>query len=127
MSKPRGNCSAIPTTQSTVRLYPINGTAHRASANDTPFSFREANWAQVIVGVDPDPAKKELIINWAREFWDALHAYSAGGAYVNFMMEEGQERIKTTYRDNYERLVAVKKQYDPANLFRGNQNIKPAV
>ena len=56
-----------------------------------------------------------------------MHAYSAGGAYVNFMIEEGQERIKTTYRDNYERLVAVKKQYDPANLFRGNQNIKPAV
>ncbi len=119
--------SSIPTMLSTIHLYPTSGAAHRASPNDTAFSFREANWAQVIVGVDPDPANKELITNWARESWDSLHPYSAGGAYVNFMMEEGQERIKATYRDNYERLAAIKKKYDPTNLFRVNQNIKPAV
>ena len=119
--------SAIPTMQSTVHLYPINGAAHRVGRNDTAFSFREATWAQVIVGVDPDPANKDRIIAWAREYWDALHPFSAGGAYVNFMMEEGNERITATYRDNYERLAAIKNKYDPANLFRVNQNIKPSV
>ena len=119
--------SAIPTMQSTVHLYPINGAAHRAGPNDTAFSFREATWAQVIVGVDPDPANKDRIIAWAREQWDALHPFSAGGAYVNFMMEEGDDRIRATYRDNYERLVAIKNRYDPTNLFRVNQNIKPSV
>lgn len=117
--------SSIPTAQSTMHLYPINGAPHRIGRNDTAFSFRESTWAEVIVGVDPDPGNKERIIEWARQYWDALHPYSAGGAYVNFMMEEGQERIRATYRDNYERLVAVKTKYDPENLFRVNQNIKP--
>ncbi|SNB47115.1 FAD-binding oxidoreductase [Geobacter sp. DSM 9736] len=117
--------SSIPTMQSTMHLYPINGAAHRVGRNDTAFSFRESNWAEVIVGVDPDPANKERIIGWAREYWDAMHPFSAGGAYINFMMEEGQERIRATYRDNYERLVAIKTKYDPGNLFRVNQNIKP--
>ncbi|MHC4498124.1 MAG: BBE domain-containing protein, partial [Planctomycetota bacterium] len=94
---------------------------------DTPWAYRDATWAQVIVGVDPDPANNDRIIAWAREYWNALHPHSAGGAYVNFMMEEGEDRIKATYRDNYERLVAVKNKYDPANLFRVNQNIKPTV
>jgi len=119
--------SAIPTMHSTVHIYPINGAAHRVGRNETAFSFREATWAQVIVGVDPDPANKDRIIAWAREYWDALHPYSAGGAYVNFMMEEGDDRIKATYRGNYERLVAIKNKYDPTNLFRVNQNIKPSV
>jgi FAD/FMN-containing dehydrogenase len=119
--------SAIPTMHSTVHLYPVNGAAHRVGWNDTAFSFREATWAQVIVGVDPDPANKDRIIAWAREYWDALHPFSAGGAYVNFMMEEGADRVAATYRDNFERLVAVKDKYDPANLFRVNQNIRPSV
>jgi hypothetical protein len=119
--------SMLPTSQSTVHLYPINGAAHRVGPNDTAFSFREATWAQVIVGVDPDPANNDRIIGWAREHWEALHPFSAGGAYVNFMMEEGADRIVATYRDNYQRLVTVKNRYDPANLFRVNQNIKPAV
>ena len=80
----------------------------------------------VIAGVDPDPANNEQITTWAKEYWEALHPYSAGGAYVNFMMEEGQERVQATYRDNYEKLVAIKQKYDPHNLFRVNQNIKPA-
>ena len=79
----------------------------------------------VIVGVDPDPGSAERLKSWARDYWNALHPYSAGGAYVNFMMEEGDDRVKATYGDNYERLVAVKTKYDPTNLFRVNQNIKP--
>ena len=119
--------SELPTMHSTMHLYPINGAAHRVGRNDTAFSYREVNWAEVIVGVDPDPMNKDRIITWARDYWEALHPYSAGGAYLNFLMEEGEDRIKAGFRDNYPRLVAIKNKYDPANFFRVNQNIKPAV
>jgi FAD/FMN-containing dehydrogenase len=115
----------LPTGHSTMHLYPINGKAHRVGKNDTAWSYRDANFAQVIVGVDPDPANKQPMMKWAQDYWDALHPYSAGGAYVNMMMEEGEERVKAAYRDNYARLAAIKAKYDPANLFRVNQNIKP--
>jgi hypothetical protein len=118
--------SRIPTMHSTMHLYPINGAPHRVGKSDTPFSYRDSNWAEVIVGVDPDPANNPKIIAWTKEYWDALHPHSAGGAYVNFMMDEGEDRIKATYRDNYNRLAAIKKKYDPANFFRVNQNIRPA-
>ena len=108
-----------------MHLYPINGAAHQPSNKDTAFSYRDANWAEVIVGVDPDPANNDKIIPWTKDYWDALHPYSAGGAYVNFMMDEGQERVRATYRGNYDRLVVVKDKYDPTNFFRVNQNIKP--
>jgi FAD/FMN-containing dehydrogenase len=81
----------------------------------------------VIAGVDADPANNDRIIEWARGYWNALHPYSAGGAYINFMMEEGDERIQATYRGNYQRLVEVKRKYDPNNLFRVNQNISPTA
>jgi FAD/FMN-containing dehydrogenase len=119
--------SQLPTWQSTMHLYPVNGAAHRVGRNDTAWSYRDATWAEVIVGVDPDPANKDLIVNWARQYWDDVHPYSAGGAYVNFMMEEGQDRVEASYRDNYERLVAIKNTYDPTNFFRVNQNIKPTL
>jgi hypothetical protein len=79
------------------------------------------------VGVDPDPANAGVIRDWAVAYWEALHPYSSGGAYVNFLMEEGQERVQATYRDNYSRLAAIKTKYDPQNFFRVNQNIKPAA
>jgi hypothetical protein len=79
----------------------------------------------VIVGVDPDPANKDRITEWAKSYFDALHPYGAGGAYVNFMMEEGEDRVRATYRDNYDRLAAIKAKYDPGNFFRVNQNIRP--
>ena len=116
----------LPTLQSTMHLYPINGAASRIKNDATPWCYRDAKWAAVMVGVDPDPANKEKISTWAREYWSALHPYSAGGAYINFMMEEGEDRIRATYGKNYNRLAKIKKRYDPANLFRVNQNIKPA-
>jgi FAD/FMN-containing dehydrogenase len=79
----------------------------------------------VIAGIDPNPAKAEKITTWAKDYWNALRPHTAGGAYVNFMMDEGQERVQATYRGNYERLLSVKNTYDPNNLFRVNQNIKP--
>jgi len=115
----------IPTGLSTMHLYPINGAASRISSSETPWNFRDANWAEVIVGVDPDPAKKPILVDWARSYWEELHPYSAGGAYINFMMDEGEDRIRATYRESYERLSAIKAQYDPHNVFHVNQNIKP--
>ncbi|HTV57573.1 MAG TPA: FAD-binding oxidoreductase [Verrucomicrobiae bacterium] len=116
----------MPTFQSTMHLYPINGAAARVKKTATAWWHRDATWAEVIVGVSPDPAKKDEITAWARNYWTALHPYSTGGAYVNFMMEEGDERIRGTYGKNYKRLAKVKKRYDPTNLFRCNQNIKPS-
>jgi FAD/FMN-containing dehydrogenase len=118
---------ALPSMHSTMHLYPINGAASRVARQDTAWNYRDANWAQVMVGVDPDPANNEKIISWTKNYYDALHPYSAGGAYVNFLMgDEGGDRVKATYGDNYARLVAIKNKYDPQNLFRVNQNIKPS-
>lgn len=117
----------LPTMHSTMHLYPIDGAAHRAGKTDTAFSYRDANWGMVIVGVDPDSANNERMVAWAKAYWEALHPYSAGGAYVNMMMDEGQDRVQAAYRDNYPRLAAIKRQYDPTNLFHVNQNIKPTA
>jgi FAD/FMN-containing dehydrogenase len=117
----------LPTRLSLMHLYPVNGAAHRIGKKDTAWAYRDAAWAQVILGVDPDPANNDRIISWAREYWEALHPFSAGGAYVNFMMEESEDRVKAPYRENYERLVTIKNKYDPTNLFSINQNIKPTV
>jgi FAD/FMN-containing dehydrogenase len=119
------NCTRLPTVHSTMHLYPINGAAHRVGEKDTAWSFREANFAQVIVGVDPDPANNERMIRWSKAYWRALHPYSAGGAYVNMIMEEGPDRVQAAYRHNYPRLAQIKAKYDPNNLFRVNQNINP--
>ncbi|WP_345271586.1 FAD-binding oxidoreductase [Nibrella viscosa] len=115
----------LPSALSTMHLYPINGAAGRVSNDATAWNYRDATWAMVIAGIDADPANKEVITNWARSYWQELHPYSAGGSYVNFMMDEGTDRVKATYGANYERLAAIKHQYDPENLFRVNQNIRP--
>jgi FAD/FMN-containing dehydrogenase len=119
--------SETPTMFSGMHLYPIDGAVHRVGKNDTAFSYRDVKWSTVYAGVDADPANNERNTEWARSYWEALHPYSAGGAYVNFMMDEGQERIKATYRENFERLAAIKNEYDPTNLFRENQNIRPTA
>lgn len=119
------HASQLPTVHSTMHLYPINGAAHLVGESETAWSFREANFAQVIVGVDPDPANNERMIQWSKNYWRALHPHSAGGAYVNMMMDEGVDRVEAAYRHNYARLAQIKARYDPSNLFRVNQNIKP--
>ena len=116
----------LPTWKSTMHLYPVNGAAARVKNKATAWAYRDATWAAVIVGVDNDPANKDAITNWAKDYWNALHPYSAPGAYVNFMMDEGEDRVKATYGKNYARLTKVKKKYDKNNLFRFNQNIRPA-
>jgi hypothetical protein len=118
--------AAIPLGLSQAHIFPINGAAHRVGRHDTAFSYRDANFAFVVAGIDPDPSNRDMITRWCKGYFDAVHPYSAGGAYVNFMMEEGQERVQASFRDNYARLAQVKRQYDPSNFFRVNQNIRPA-
>ncbi len=108
-------------------MYPIDGAAARVPDDATPFAYRDGGWAGVIVGVDPDPANAGLITRWAKNYWEELHPTSAGGAYINFMMDdEGQDRVHASYLGNYDRLAQVKARYDPENLFHVNQNIPPA-
>jgi FAD/FMN-containing dehydrogenase len=116
----------LPTGHSTMHMYPIDGAASRVPADATAFAYRDGGWAGVIVGVDPDPANADRITQWARDYWQELHPTSAGGAYINFMMAEGEDRIRASYRGNYERLAEVKRRYDPDNVFHVNQNIAPA-
>src|SRR6185437_11171780 len=87
----------LPTGHSTMHLYPIDGAAERIAEDATPFAYRSGGWAGVIVGVDPDPANADLITGWAKQYWEELHPTSAGGAYVNFMMDEGQDRVRASY------------------------------
>lgn len=117
--------SRLPTPLSQMHLYPVDGQMNRVDPEATAFSYRQAKWSGIINGIDPDPANAQKITQWTKDYWNALHPYSAGGAYVNFMMDEGTDRVKATYRDNYPRLAAIKAKYDPTNLFRVNQNIKP--
>lgn len=117
--------SKLPTLQSSMHLYPINGAASRVKKTDTTWNYRDALFSMVIIGVDPDPANKDKISSWTKEYWETLHPFSAGGAYLNFIGDEGSDRVKASYGQNYERLVTLKKKYDPDNLFRVNQNIKP--
>lgn len=117
----------LPTMHSSMHLYAVNGAAGRVANEATAWSNRNTTFAEVIIGVDPDPANREKITNWAKDYWEALHPFSTGGAYLNFIMEEGEDRIKKTYGKSYERLVQIKNKYDPENLFRVNQNIKPTV
>jgi FAD/FMN-containing dehydrogenase len=117
--------SQVPYGSSTMHIYAVNGKAHAVGKDDTAFSFRDVNYTHVIVAAGENAADVPQGRQWVRDFWDALHPLSAGGAYVNFLMDEGEDRIRATYRDNFDRLVAIKRTYDPTNLFDQNQNIRP--
>ncbi len=119
------HASRMPTWKSTMHLYPIDGAASRVQGDATPWAYRDAKWGQVIVGVDPDPANAPALKQWTVDYFDALHPHSMGGAYVNMMMDEGQERVQASYGGNYERLKQIKRKYDPNNLFHINQNVEP--
>ncbi len=115
----------VPVVNSTVHIYPINGACHRVAPDATAFAYRDANFATVIAGMWADPTENEDNIAWVRDFYEATAPHSEEGGYVNFMAGDDQERVKVNYRDNYDRLVDVKRKYDPDNLFHLNQNIRP--
>ena len=116
----------LPSMHSAMHLYPIDGAVHRVGQTETAWTYRDVNFSQVIVGVDPDPANAAALRRWTADYSDATHPYSAGGAYINFMMDEGHDRVRATYGPNYDRLTEVKAKYDPNNVFCNNQNIPPA-
>ncbi|HEY8478241.1 MAG TPA: FAD-binding oxidoreductase [Spirillospora sp.] len=117
----------LPTPLSTMHLYPIDGAAHRVGKDETAWSYRDATWSGVFAGIDPDPANAAAIRRWCIDYWDALHPYSMGGGYVNFIgVDEKEDRVRATYGDHYDRLARVKAEYDPDNFFQANQNITPA-
>jgi FAD/FMN-containing dehydrogenase len=116
----------VPVVNSTVHIYPINGACHRVGPDATAFAYRDARFATVIAGMWPDPAQNAANTRWVKDYYAALQPHSAAGGYVNFMAGDEQGRVKDSYKGNYDRLVRLKKKYDPLNLFHFNQNIKPA-
>jgi len=115
----------VPVVNSTMHIYPINGAASRVASDATAFAYRDAKFATVIAGMWPDPADNEKNTKWVKDYYKALQPHSSSGGYVNFMAGDDQERIRDNYKGNYDRLVTIKKKYDPGNLFHMNQNIKP--
>jgi FAD/FMN-containing dehydrogenase len=113
----------VPVVNSTMHLYPINGACHRVASDASAFAYRDANFAAVIAGMWPDPADNEANIRWVRDYYDAVAPQSESGGYVNFMADDDQDRVRDNYRGNYDRLLQVKRKYDPDNLFHLNQNI----
>jgi hypothetical protein len=116
----------LPTWKSTMHLYPIDGAAGDPARDATAWNYRGSRYGMVMVGVDPDPATKPELVSWARSYWEEMHPHTAGGAYVNMMMDdEGGDRVKASYGENYARLVEIKRRLDPGNCFSSTQNIVP--
>ena len=116
-----------PSPYSMMHLYPIDGAVQRVGKSATAWNTRDATWCMVICGVDADAQNAGDLTRWAKSYWEAVQPFSKnGGGYVNFMMDDGDERrLKATYGENYERLAALKRKFDPKNFFSVNQNIKP--
>ena len=122
------HAAKTPSEMSLMHLYPIDGAVRRIGKAETAWNCRDATWSMVIAGIDPNPQKAGPVTRWAKDYWEGVHPFNEDGAYPNFMMDdEGDARLKATYGDNYPRLAALKRKYDPGNLFRVNQNIRPAI
>ncbi|MEV0992878.1 FAD-binding oxidoreductase [Streptomyces sp. NPDC049949] len=115
----------LPAVNSTVHIYPINGACHRVAPEATAFAYRDCSFAPVIAGMWPDPSANEANIAWVRDYYEATAPHSEEGGYINFMAADDQDRIRANYKGNYDRLVEVKRKYDPGNVFHLNQNIAP--
>jgi FAD/FMN-containing dehydrogenase len=115
----------VPAVNSTMHLYPINGAVHDVASDATAFAYRDANFATVIAGMWPEPSHNEANIAWVRRYYEATAPLSEEAGYVNFMAGDDQSRVRANYGSNYDRLVRVKRAYDPDNLFHLNQNIAP--
>jgi FAD/FMN-containing dehydrogenase len=117
--------SQVPEVTCTMHLYPVNGACHRVGPNETAFAYRDATYGMVLLAGWSDPVNDAARIRWLRDYNQALAPYSEPGGYINFMQDDDFGRIRDNYRQNYERLVQVKRRYDPTNLFHINQNIAP--
>ena len=112
---------------SNVLFFHLHGAATRVDPNDTAFGARGDQWDYDVISQWTDPAEAARHIQWTREFWTAVEPFASGGVYVNHLDAEEATRIRAAYGPGYERLVALKNKYDPTNLFRMNQNIRPTV
>ena len=112
---------------SMILLYLVNGAATRVPAEETAFGLRDALWNLDVIGQWTDPADAARHVPWVRECWKALDAHSTGGVYVNHLGGDEPERVRDAFGQNYARLVEVKQKYDPENMFRFNQNIRPTA
>jgi hypothetical protein len=117
----------VPALQSTMHLYPINGAVHDVASDATAFAYRHADFAPVIAGMWPDAASNADNIAWVRDYYEATAPHSEEGGYVNFMADDDRDRVRANYGGNYDRLVEIKRRYDPDNLFHLNQNLLPAA
>jgi FAD/FMN-containing dehydrogenase len=117
--------SRIPSASSGMHLYPIDGAAHDVAADATAFGHREATFAANIAGFWPDPADNEANTRWVRDYHAALAPHSDAGGYTNFASADDAHKVAENYGANYERLREVKRAWDPGNVFRLNQNIRP--
>jgi FAD/FMN-containing dehydrogenase len=115
----------VPTVNSTMHLYPINGAVHDVATDATAFGHRDATFAPVIAGMWPDPADNEANTAWVKDYYAAVAPHSQAGGYTNFASPDDQHRVADNYGSGYPRLREVKRRYDPDNLFRLNQNIVP--
>ena len=116
-----------PSAMCLMHLYPIDGAVRRVAKDATAWPQRDATWSMVIAGISADPKQADDLKTWGRSYWKAVHPFNLAGAYVNFLMDdEAEGRVQSTYGENYQRLASMKAKYDPKNLFRVNQNIKPA-
>lgn len=119
--------AAVASPYSSVLIEQLGGAMSRVGKDETAFNHRDAPYDLVIMPMWSDSVESDQHIRWADELWRAVQPSSAGGVYVNYLGNEGEERVKAAYGTNYERLVALKHKYDPTNLFRFNQNIRPNV
>jgi FAD/FMN-containing dehydrogenase len=111
---------------SLVGFFHVHGAATRVDPDATAFGPRADQWDYDVISQWNDPTEAATHIPWTRAFWSAVEPYASGEVYVNHLdAEEGTTRIRAAYRHGYDRLVALKNKYDPTNLFRLNQNIKP--
>lgn len=116
-----------PTPMSAIGIQQLHGAAIRVGTTETAFAHRYSHYNLLPVSIWRSPADSEKSIRWVRELWEAMQPFLERDAYGNDMGEEGEERVRSAYGINYERLVALKNRYDPTNFFRLNQNIRPAV
>jgi FAD/FMN-containing dehydrogenase len=123
------HAEAAPSDHSTIDVWYQGGAMSRVGAEESAFGDRSA---PILLGIEAnweEPEDDEANVAWARETVAGMRRYSDGGIYLNFpgFLEEGQEMMRDAYGENYGRLVALKDEYDPANLFRMNQNVKPTT
>jgi len=117
---------AMPLTPgSFIYMQQLHGAASRISASDTAFPHRYDHYNCGPMAGWESPAETEKNIRWARQCWEAMQPFYERRAYVNDLGEEGEERVKEAFGENYDRLLALKKRYDPTNFFHMNQNIRP--